>query len=138
MSDSFNDFNRNIVKELRENGGKAGGMFEGAPMLILHSVGAKSGQPREAPLVYTGPAERPVIIASKGGAPTNPDWYHNLKANPETKIEINGETRNVRAVEVTGAERDRLYAQMVAERPDFGKYQENTTRIIPVFVLEPA
>jgi deazaflavin-dependent oxidoreductase (nitroreductase family) len=134
----FNEFNRNVIKELRENGGKAGGMFEGAPMLILLSTGAKSGQVREAPLVYTGPAEKPVIIASKGGSPSNPDWYHNLKANPDAEIEIDGATRKVRAVEAIGDDRDRLYAQMVSERPDFGKYQENTSRIIPVFVLETA
>jgi deazaflavin-dependent oxidoreductase (nitroreductase family) len=133
----FNDFNNNLMAELRANGGKAGGMFEGAPLLILQSTGAKSGQKREIPLVYTSDGDLPVIIASKGGAATNPDWYHNLKAQPRVSIEINGETRQVNAVESTGAERDRLFNQMVSERPDFGKYQENTTRIIPVFVLHP-
>jgi deazaflavin-dependent oxidoreductase (nitroreductase family) len=133
----FNDFNNNLMAELRANGGKAGGMFEGAPLLILQSTGAKSGQKREIPLVYTSDGDLPVIIASKGGAATNPDWYHNLKAQPRVSIEINGETRQVNAVEATGAERDRLFNQMVSERPDFGKYQENTTRIIPVFVLHP-
>ena len=134
----FDDFNSKLIAEMRANGGKAGGMFEGAPLLILHSTGAKSGQTRLAPLVYTGTADKPVIIASKGGAPTNPDWYVNLKANPSATIEIGNETRLVTAIEVTGAERDRLFARMVAERPDFGKYQENTTRIIPVLMLEPA
>lgn len=113
-------------------------MFKGAPLLILKSIGAKSGQPRELPLVYTSDGDVPVIIASKGGAPTNPDWYHDLKANPKVAVEIDNAERQVTAVEATGAERDRLFNQMVSERPDFGRYARGTDRVIPVFWLERA
>jgi len=132
----FNEFNKKVIAEFRANSGVVGGMFEGAPMLILTTTGAKSGQPREIPLVYTKDGDLPVIIASKGGAPTNPDWYFNLKANPLTTIELGADTYRANVVEVTDERRDRLYAQMVNERPDFGTYQQNTTRLIPVFVIE--
>ncbi len=132
----FNEFNKGVIAEFRANSGVVGGMFEGAPLLVLTSTGAKSGQPREIPLVYTMDGDLPVIIASKGGAPTNPDWYFNLKANPMATIEVGTETFQANVVEITGERRDRLYAQMVSERPDFGTYQSNTTRVIPVFVVE--
>lgn len=133
---STNSFNEGIVKEFRENGGKVGGDFSGAPMVILTTTGAKSGQPRVSPLVYTTDGDRIVIIASKGGAPTNPDWYFNLIANPIATVEIGTEKFQVRATEVTGEERDRLYAAQAALMPGFADYEKKTTRKIPVFVLE--
>lgn len=134
MSDR-NDFNQNIINEFRANGGKVGGMFKGAQLLLLTSTGAKSGQPRIAPLAYVTDDDKYVIIASKGGAPTNPDWYANLKANPRATIEVGTATLRVHAAEVTGNERDRLYAKMVAVMPGFADYERNTTRKIPVFTL---
>lgn len=135
-----NDWNRQIIEEFRANGGKVGGQFAGAPLLLLHTVGAKSGQERINPLAYfadeaTGDAI--VIIASKAGAPTNPDWFHNIKANPDVSVEIGTETKRMRARIAEPAERDDLYARVVAAMPGFGEYQKNTDRIIPVVVLEP-
>ena len=133
-----NEFNRKIIEEFRANGGKVGGMFEGAPMLLLTSTGAKSGQPRTTPLVYTRDGERIVVIASMAGAPTNPAWYHNLAANPRATVEIGSEAFAVDAVITTGAERDRLFEQQAALMPNFGEYQAKTTRVIPVVALERA
>lgn len=130
-----NDFNARIIAEFRANGGKVGGPFEGAPMLLLAHTGARSGTLRVAPLVYLADGDRWLVFASKGGAPNNPDWYHNLKANPDTSIEVGTETVPVRATEVTGEERDRLYAQQAALRPAFGDYQQKTSRRIPVIAL---
>lgn len=129
------DFNQKLIAEFRANRGKVGGMFEGTPLLLLTSIGAKSGQPRVAPLAYTTDHERLVIIASKGGAPTHPDWYHNLKAQPRVTVEVGGESFPAEAVEATGAERERLYDQMATKMPGFAEYQRNTNRIIPVFTL---
>ncbi len=136
MADDWNDFNRKLIAEFRENGGKVGGQFEGAPLAVFTMTGAKSGQPREIPLVYTTDGDRLVIIASKGGAPTNPDWYYNLAANPSVKVELPGETYQAQAAEVTGEERDRLYDQQAALMPNFAEYQAGTDRKIPVFVIE--
>ncbi len=138
MTDAMdiNEVNRRVIAEFRENGGKVGGMFEGAPLLLLHTVGARSGQARIYPLAYTTDGERLVVIASKGGAPTNPDWYHNLIANPAATVEVGEETYPVRATLAEGPERDRLYDQMSEQMPNFAEYQRNTTRRIPVFVLE--
>jgi deazaflavin-dependent oxidoreductase (nitroreductase family) len=130
-----NDFNQRIIEEFRANGGVVGGPFRGAPMLLLTTTGAKSGRQRVNPLVYLPDGDRFVIIASKGGAPTNPDWYHNLLANPETTIEVGTETIPVRADVLTGEERDRLYAKQAAERPAFAEYQAKTARRIPVIAL---
>jgi deazaflavin-dependent oxidoreductase (nitroreductase family) len=132
----YNDFNNKLIEEFRANGGKVGGQFGGAPLLLLTTTGAKSGQPRVAPLVYTTDGDRIVIVASKGGAPTNPDWYHNVVANPEVTVERDSETYRARATVQEGAERDRLFNQMVEMMPGFGDYQRNTTRVIPVIVLE--
>ncbi len=132
----FNEFNRGVVEEFRANGGKVGGQFEGAPMVLLTTTGAKSGQPWVAPLVYTIDGDRVVIIASKGGAPTHPDWYHNLVANPEVTVEIGEETFPARASIAQGEERDRIFAGVVALMPNFGEYQKNTARLIPVVLLE--
>jgi deazaflavin-dependent oxidoreductase (nitroreductase family) len=131
------DFNTQLIEEFRANGGKVNGMFANAPLLLLTSTGAKSGQPRTAPLAYTRDGDAYVIIASKGGAPTNPDWYHNVKANPTVTVEVGTASFEARAEEVTGAERDRLYAKMVELLPGFAEYERKTTRTIPVFILRP-
>jgi len=136
MSDSNqNDFNQNVIDEFRANGGKVGGYFEGKDVVLLNSTGAKSGQPRLTPLVYVTDAANYVLIASKGGAPSNPDWYYNLKANPNITLELGTETIDGEAVEVSGEERDRLYAKMVEVMPGFADYERNTTRKIPVFTV---
>jgi deazaflavin-dependent oxidoreductase (nitroreductase family) len=133
---STNDFNQNVIEEFRANGGKVGGPFAGSPMLLLTTTGAKSGRPRTTPLVYTNDGDRIVIIASKGGAPTSPDWYHNLRANPVATVEMGTEKFQVRASQVEGAERQRLYDAQAALMPGFAEYQKKTTRQIPVLVLE--
>ncbi len=131
------DFNRQVINEFRENEGKVGGMFEGMPLLLLHHVGAKSGAARIAPLVYLPDGEDYVIFASKGGAPENPAWFHNLKAHPQTTIEVGAETLSVNAHEATGEDRERLYTAQVAAQPQFAEYESKTTRKIPVVVLTP-
>ena len=130
------DWNRSIIEEFRANGGKVGGPFEGRPLLLLHTVGAKTGRVRTNPLAYMVDGERLVIFASKAGAPTNPDWYHNLLAHPEVTVEVGTETFPVRAKEVTGAERDELWERQVALIPSFREYEEKTMRTIPVIALE--
>ena len=130
------DFNSQVIEEFRANGGKVGGMFAGAPMLLLHHTGAKSGQERITPLVYLDDNGRYVIFASKAGAPTNPAWYHNLLAHPETSIEVGSETLPVIAEEVTGEARQRLFDIQVQRNPGFADYQEKAgDRIIPVIAL---
>jgi deazaflavin-dependent oxidoreductase (nitroreductase family) len=135
MSD-YNGFNNRLIEEFRANGGRVGGMFAGAPLLLLTTTGAKSGQPRVAPLVYTTDGDRLVVIASKGGAPTNPDWYHNLIANPEVTVELGNESFPARASVMEGAERDRLFENQAKQMPNFAEYQRNTQRRIPVVVLD--
>ncbi len=134
----FNDFNQQIIAEFRANEGKVGGQFAGAPMVLLTTTGAKSGQPRTAPLVYTKDGDNLVIIASKAGAPTNPDWFHNLVANPDVTVEVGSDSYAAKAVVPTGAERDRLFDAQALLMPGFREYQNNTERIIPVVVLERA
>jgi deazaflavin-dependent oxidoreductase (nitroreductase family) len=131
-----NDWNAKIMKEFRENGGKVGGNFANANMLILTTTGAKSGKPRTNPLVYLPDGDDMVIIASKGGAPENPAWYHNLRANPEATVEVGTETVKVTAAEVTGAEREELYARQAAVMPGFADYEKKTSRKIPVVRLK--
>jgi deazaflavin-dependent oxidoreductase (nitroreductase family) len=133
---SFNDFNQTVITEFRANGGKVGGPFANTPLLLLTTIGAKSGQPRIAPLAYTTDGDHFIVIASKAGAPTNPDWYYNLLANPTVTIEIGQERFQVRASIAEGQERERLYAQVGAQLPQFLEYQQNTSRQIPVVVLE--
>jgi deazaflavin-dependent oxidoreductase (nitroreductase family) len=135
MSDR-EDWNSNIIQEFRTNEGKVGGPFDGAPLLLLHTTGARSGEERVNPMMYLADGDRLVVFASKGGAPTNPDWYHNLVANPEVEIEVGTERRKVRARVAEGEERDRLYAEQSRRYPQFAKYQEGTDRTIPVVVLE--
>jgi deazaflavin-dependent oxidoreductase (nitroreductase family) len=132
----FDDWNKKIIEEFRSNGGKVGGPFEGGTLLLLHTIGAKSGKERINPLAYFPDGDRFTIIASKAGAPTNPDWYHNLVAHPDVTIEIGTETIPVKATVVEGEERDQLYARMVERMPGFAEYQQKTTRKIPVVALE--
>ena len=133
----MSDFNQAIIDEFRANNGKVGGYFAGANMLLLHTVGAKSGKPRMNPLVYVTDGDRLVIIASKGGADTNPDWYYNLLANPNVTVELGTEQFQARATPVTEeSERSRLYAKMVEHRPGFAEYERKTNRKIPAIILE--
>ena len=137
MSTSMNDFNAQIIEEFRANEGRVGGPFEGGTLLLLHHVGARTGTPRVNPLMYRRDGDRYVVFASKAGAPTNPDWYHNLKAHPNTTIEVGTDTIDVAASEATGEERDRLYNAQAEESPQFAEYQAKTDRVIPVIVLTP-
>ena len=138
MSTSSDDFNARVIEEFRANQGRVGGPFEGGTLLLLHHVGARTGTPRINPLMYNRDGDRYVVFASKAGAPTNPDWYHNLKANPNATIEVGTDTIDVVASEATGEERDRLYHAQAELRPQFAEYQKKTSRVIPVVVLTPA
>ncbi len=131
-----NSFNEGVIAEFRANEGKVGGPFAGAPMMILTTTGAKSGQARVSPLVYTTDGDRFVIIASKAGAPTNPDWFRNLVANPEVTVEVGTEKFQAKATVAEEPERTRLYDAQATLMPGFAEYQQKTTRQIPVVVLE--
>jgi deazaflavin-dependent oxidoreductase (nitroreductase family) len=131
------DFNAGVIEEFRANGGKAGGMFEGKPLLLLHNIGARSGTQFVTPLVYLADDGRYVIFASKGGAPNNPGWYHNLKAGPNVSIKVGTDTLDVVAEEATGEERARLYGIQEEQQPQFAEYAQKTERQIPVIVLTP-
>lgn len=132
----FKDFNRNLIEEFRSNDGKVGGMFEGAPLLLLTTTGAKTGTARIAPLAYTKDNDRFVVIASKGGAPSHPDWYYNLCTNPDVTVEVGTDAFPARATIQHGAERQRLFDQMSQKMPNFAEYQRNTRRELPVILLE--
>jgi deazaflavin-dependent oxidoreductase (nitroreductase family) len=132
------DWNASIIKEFRENDGKVGGRFKGAPILLLHSYGAKTGQERVNPMMYQSVDDGWAVFASKGGAPTNPDWYYNLVANPEGAIEVGTETIKVKGRVVDGTEREAIWSKQKADYPNFAEYERNTTREIPVIVLERA
>jgi deazaflavin-dependent oxidoreductase (nitroreductase family) len=134
---SPNDWNAAIIKEFRANAGKVGGPFAGKTLLILHTIGAKSGQKHINPVAYVTDGDRFVIIASKGGAPTNPGWYHNIVAHPQVTVEVGTEQFAARASISTEPERTRLYNKMVEMMPGFAEYQKKTTRIIPVIILTP-
>jgi deazaflavin-dependent oxidoreductase (nitroreductase family) len=135
-AETMKAFNNNIVDEFRSNGGKVGGPFEGATLLLLHTTGAKSGQPRIAPLAYLTIDGKTIIIGSKAGADTNPDWVHNLRANPQAHIEVGTDAYDVTARELPPEERDETYPKVVAVAPGFGEYQEKTSRVIPLFELQ--
>ena len=137
-AESMKAFNKNIVDEFRANGGKVGGPFEGATLLLLHTTGAKSGQPRLAPLAYFTIEGKMIIIGSKAGADTNPDWVHNLRANPGAHIEVGADAYDVTSRELPRAERDELFDKVVAAAPGFGDYQSKTSRVIPLFELTRA
>jgi len=138
VSTTYSNFNTNLIADLRANQGQAtSGPFRGGTVLILTTTGAKSGETRENPLAYTRTGDNYVVIASKGGAPTHPAWFHNLLAKPEVKVEVLGETIPVRARVAEGEEHQRLYDAQAAVMPGFADYQRKTTRKIPVVVLEP-
>ncbi|MEM7127692.1 MAG: nitroreductase family deazaflavin-dependent oxidoreductase [Chloroflexota bacterium] len=130
-----NDWNKAIIEEFRTNDGKVGGMFEGTTLLLLHTTGAKSGLPRLNPLAYLADGDRYVIIASKAGAPTNPDWYYNLMANAEVSVEVGTEQFMARATVAAEPERSELYAKMAKSFATFNEYQNKTSRVIPVVIL---
>lgn len=134
MSDA-NAWNQAIIAEFRANEGKVGGQFAGAPLLLLHTTGARSGQARINPLAYTRDGDRLVVIASKAGAPTNPDWYYNVVAQPLVTVEVGTEQFQAQATIPSEPERTRLYDQMATTMPGFAEYQRMTTRRIPVVVL---
>ncbi len=134
----MSDWNTQVIEEFRANGGKVGGNFEGMPLLLLHHVGGKTGTERVNPLAYQQLDEGAVaVFASKGGAPTDPDWFRNLKVNPETAIEIGTETREVRARVADDAERNQIWERQKEKVPAFAEYEDKTERVIPVVVLEP-
>ena len=134
----MSDWNSGIIDEFRRNDGRVGGVFEGAPLLLLHHTGAKTGTERVSPLMYRAVNGSYAVFASKGGAHTNPDWFHNLVANPDTKVEVGEETIGVTARVATGEERDDIWSRQKREWPTFGQYERMTSREIPVVVLDPA
>jgi len=131
----MSDWNKAVIEEFRASDGIVGGPFEGMTLLLLHTIGAKSGEPRLNPVVYLADGERYVIIASKGGAPTHPSWYHNVVAHPEVTVEIGTEKFQAQAEVVQEPERTELYEKMSAQYPGFAEYEQKTTRVIPVLVL---
>jgi deazaflavin-dependent oxidoreductase (nitroreductase family) len=131
-----NDWNRKIIEEFRTNGGKVGGMFEGAPLLLLHTTGAKSGLERVHPLMYQQVGDELAVFASKAGAPTNPDWFYNLRAHPDAEIEVGAETVPVRARVAEGDEADRIWERQKQLFPNFAEYEKTAGgRKIPVVLL---
>jgi deazaflavin-dependent oxidoreductase (nitroreductase family) len=133
---AVNDFNRNLIAEFRAGDGTVGGPFEGAPLLLLTTTGAKTGRKHTTPLVYQADGDRIVVFGSKGGAPSHPAWYHNLVANPTVTVELPTETFEARAVTAEGAERDRIWNAQKELMPGFKEYEAKTDRQIPVIVLE--
>ena len=136
VSSTFNDFNRNLINDIRANGKATSGPFKGRDVLVLTTTGAKSGEGRETPLVYSWDKGHHVIVASKGGAPTHPSWYHNLRANPVVTVEAEGKKFQARARVVDGDDYERLYKQHADINPGFWDYRQKTTRKIPVVLLE--
>jgi deazaflavin-dependent oxidoreductase (nitroreductase family) len=141
MSD-FDEMNRQVIAEFRENGGvvdeAAGGYFKGKPILLLHTRGARTGAERVNPLMPLDEGDHRFVFASNGGAPVNPDWYHNLRATPDVTVETATETYPARATVITGDERDRVYGAMASRFPQFAEYQEGNPRTIPVIELTAA
>jgi deazaflavin-dependent oxidoreductase (nitroreductase family) len=137
FSVSPSDYNARIIDEFRANEGRVGGSFEGTPLLLLHHTGARSGEKRINPLAYQHDDGRYVVFASKGGAPRNPGWYHNLKAHPDVTIEVGTDTIEVLASEASGEERERLFHTQAERVPQFAEYERRTERAIPVMVLTP-
>lgn len=131
------DYNAHNIAEFRANGGELGGNFAGAPMLLLHTTGANTGQERVNPMMYQAVGDDYAVFASKAGAPTNPDWFHNLLAHPDATIEVGTRTRKVRARVATGAERETIWTTQKERYPGFADYESKTDREIPVVVLEP-
>jgi deazaflavin-dependent oxidoreductase (nitroreductase family) len=132
------DWNATVIEEFRANGGQLGGDFAGAPMLLLHTTGAKTGQPRVHPVIYQSVDSGWAVFASKAGADTNPDWFHNLAAHPRAQIEVGTETIDVLARVASGEERERIWSTQKSRFPGFAEYEQKTSRVIPVVVLERA
>lgn len=132
----MSDWNDKIIAEFRENGGRVGGNFEGAPLLLLHSTGARSGQVRVSPMMYQNVGDGFAVFASKAGADTNPDWYHNLVANPEASAEVGTETIELTARVLGPEEREPIWERQKADYPGFADYEQKTDRVIPVVLLE--
>jgi deazaflavin-dependent oxidoreductase (nitroreductase family) len=135
---ALDDFNRGVVAEFRANGGKVGGPFEGGDLLLLHTTGAKSGQPRLSPLAYLTVDGRMLVVGSYAGAPKDPAWVHNLRAHPRAHVEVGTEAYDVDVRELPADERDEVYPKITAVAPVFAEYQANTTRAIPLFELTRA
>jgi deazaflavin-dependent oxidoreductase (nitroreductase family) len=133
--DEFNEWNKKVTEEFRANGGKLGGQFAGAPILLLYTKGRRSGKEFLNPLAYYADGDRYLVFGSKGGADTHPDWYLNLVAAPTAHIEVGTESFEVRITELEGDERDRLYAAQAVLMPNFAEYEAKTTRLIPVVAL---
>jgi deazaflavin-dependent oxidoreductase (nitroreductase family) len=136
-TETIKAFNQAIADEFRANDGKVGGQFEGANLLLLTSTGAKSGQPRVSPLAYFRIDDKLIIIGSFAGSDINPAWVHNLRAHPSARVEIGNDSSDVIARELPSAERDELFAKVAAAAPGFADYQAKTTRVIPLFELQP-
>ncbi|OBJ07982.1 nitroreductase family deazaflavin-dependent oxidoreductase [Mycobacterium sp. 1465703.0] len=139
-AEALNAFNNGIIDEFRANGGKVGGQFEGANLLLLHTTGAKSGQPRVSPLAYFRIDGKLIIIGSFAGAPVSPAWVHNLRAHPQARVEVGLPQSGIDAYDVTARElpsdeRAALFDKVTAAAPGFGEYQAKTTRVIPLFEL---
>jgi deazaflavin-dependent oxidoreductase (nitroreductase family) len=132
----MSDWNDKIIAEFRENGGRVGGNFKGAPLLLLHSTGAKSGQERVNPMMYQAVGDGFAVFASKAGADTNPDWFHNLKAHPEATVEVGTETVAVLARVLDDAERAPVWETQKQRYPGFADYETKTSRVIPVVMLD--
>ena len=135
----MSDWNQNVIEEFRANDGKVGGVFEGAPLLLLHHTGAKTGTERVTPLMYQAVEGGVAVFASKGGADENPDWFYNITANPDTKIEIGSEIKAVQARVVEGTPSETIWENQKRDWPQFAEYEEKTSRdVIPVVILEEA
>jgi deazaflavin-dependent oxidoreductase (nitroreductase family) len=138
MSTETNDWNARVIEDFRANGGRVGGQFEGFPLLLLHTTGAKSGKERVNPLAYGTDGDHLVVFGSKGGAPMHPDWYHNIVANPRARVEVGTDTFDVTAHVAEGDERARIWDAWKQQVPAFAEYERSTSREIPVIVLERA
>jgi deazaflavin-dependent oxidoreductase (nitroreductase family) len=136
-AETVNAFNKSIIDEFRANDGKVSGQFSGADLLLLTTTGAKSGQPRVSPLAYFRIDGKLIIIGSFAGAPVNPAWVHNLRANPGAHVEVGTDSFDVTARELPAAERDELFDKVAAAAPGFAEYQSKTSRVIPLFELQP-
>jgi deazaflavin-dependent oxidoreductase (nitroreductase family) len=136
MAEIAKTFNKDIIAEFRANGGKVGGQFADSDLLLLTTTGAKSGQPRVSPLAYFDIGGKLIIVGSFAGAPVNPAWVHNLRANPQAHIEVGTDAFDVTARELPGAERDEQFVKLTAAQPGFGQYQTKTSRVIPLFELQ--
>ena len=131
----MSDWNDKVIAEFRANQGRVGGQFEGAPLLLLHSIGARSGRERVNPMMYLAVGEEFAVFASKAGADTNPDWYHNLRAHPEARVEVGAEAFEVTARVLDVNEREPVWEEQKARYPGFADYETKTDRVIPVVML---